>query len=177
MLSIPSILVFGATFIDVNTTAQLVNGNLTLSSTHNIGGKGYNIAKGLRLFGMQTSLGTAIGADDLGKMVLDEANKLGINLTSESKGYSHTPFACIISTKEIDNTTTTTSKTNFEKVDTSLFDKQEVGELPANISTIIVSSNCNQNILEFCKQQKELNLNLELILSISGAKAIAGVLQ
>lgn len=163
-------LVIGATFIDVNTFITKDMDDLSFQTNYNIGGKGFNIAKGLALFKNKVVFHTCLGKDDFGIKVCKDANKFDLKITENSFIENfNTPICSIILSPS--------GQTIFEKVDTTVFTKFPLLTLSMNnVREIIIFSHLPETILEQVFSLKKYQY-IRIYLSISGSKDIPNILK
>lgn len=159
-------LVIGATFVDINTTILV---NKKFNTIYNIGGKGFNIAKGLGLFNKKVSFHTLMGDDVFGKEAEEILRKNNVSITKESFiKASTTPICSIIKD--------TNGSVLFEKIDSKPFSKISLpSSLGLQFSDILVFSHLNSEVFEILKVQKTL-YNYKLYLSMAGSKDVSNIL-
>ena len=161
-------LIIGPSFVDFTIFTSFENSVLTTNSTTSLGGKGYNIAKALPVFGLQPTLATVLAHDDLGSMITQSATLSGIIIDKYSYQSEYTPSCCIV----IDSS----GKTSFEKVDTSFFPTQTIGPIDHSVEQVVILSSANDQIWTTLIDTKKSRPELKIFLSIAGRKSIANIL-
>ena len=159
--------VIGTTFVDINTIVK-TGEDITLASSYNIGGKGFNIAKGLGLFKSKVEFHTYIAHDSFGNEVTDILSRVNISITPESFQAKHTPIGCVINQ---DGTLL------FDKVDTSVFKKFPSPTIPQDVTDIILFSHNSDEVFNIVCEYKAQNPEAKIYLCIAGSKDIHSILD
>lgn len=162
------VLVVGATLLDIQVFLNDLNTD-NISSSYSIGGKGYNVSKGIQLFDIPVVLATMCGNGIVGDYISKKLSDTGIEVLESSKlNHNGGVFVAVHNNH---------GETIIDKADTSMFDMQVLEGVDFNdISTIIVISSTNQIVLEKLIQAKKDYPNINLCLEIAGRKKISNIL-
>ncbi|PIP23391.1 MAG: hypothetical protein COX90_01935 [Candidatus Nealsonbacteria bacterium CG_4_10_14_0_2_um_filter_38_17] len=137
--------------------------------TVSIGGKGYNVAHTLSLFGAPVSLATIYGFDDIGNYLIRQIKKQGIKLLTTSKLAARSGVCMSFIGKKGDII--------LDKVDTEIFKEEKVPKIDwGKVDIIIVISTTSAKTLTYLKRMKKRFPNKIFCLEIAGRKTIANVL-
>ncbi len=115
-----------------------------------VGGQAYNIAKALTtLGGNKVILGGEVGNDLLGKVVIDEINKLGIDASSVDTKLEQTPTSAIFVDRDC-NTKIYNDLKDLQDVKKDI--KKEIKNLKASDLVVLSNTNFNREILLKAKE-------------------------
>ncbi|NJK70802.1 MAG: carbohydrate kinase family protein [Thermales bacterium] len=167
MIDQKKVLVIGPTFLDVQVFVQNITEN-QVNSNLSIGGKGYNVTQGVKLFKLPVILCTMYGAGEVGEYIAGKIKESGIE-SLESNELQQTGGIFVgVHDKHGD--------TIFDKADTGMFESQKLEGVDfSQISTILVLSSTNDTILQQLIKAKKDYPQINLCLEISGKKTITGV--
>jgi sugar/nucleoside kinase (ribokinase family) len=136
-------------------------------SSHNpytsqtVGGKGYNIAKNLAVFGPSVSLSTILGEDEVGTHLQNRINQDGITLTANSVSAPHS----LIYTEVLDGNAQTLAR-DFT---TKRFQYEQPPDVEwSTIDVCVVLSSTRESTLEVLAEVKAFHPQVTLILEFAG---------
>jgi sugar/nucleoside kinase (ribokinase family) len=164
----PKYFIIGSTFVDINSIISQSNGSISISSDYNIGGKGFNVVKGLGVLGTKTVFHSYLGNDIFVDEVRTTLHKYGIEIAPESyvSGAS-TPIASVINGE---------GKVLFEKVDTSVFQNFPLPKIQESTTDILIFSHLPDETVDIVKRFKETR-GATIYLSIAGSKDVTRVIS
>ena len=145
--------VIGSTFIDINTRVIGEGYDISFETTSNIGGKGFNIAKGLCIFNKKVIFHTYLANDVFGREVIQNLKELNCQLTSESLVEGSTPISSNINNEK--------GNILFDKVDTTVFKNFPEVAIPETTTDIVLFSHNSNQHFESAKKHKQANIKLK----------------
>ncbi len=159
-----SILVVGPTMLDIQVFLKNIS-QKDISVDFSIGGKGYNVAQGVKLFNLPVVLSTMYGPDDIGLYIEKMLSETGITLLNSNRVSKHGGLFVGIHDHHGD--------TILDKADNGLFSEQTLDGINfATISTILVLSSTNESVMKQLIQAKKDFPEINLCLEIAGRKSI-----
>lgn len=160
-------LVIGPTFLDIHVFMQELD-RKPFETTYSAGGKGFNIAKNLKLFDMPVVLATMYGDDLTGKYLHQQLHKNGIE--APQANFVNHPTSLFVGVHNQQR------ETIFDKADISIFGHQILPEINwEEISVAIILSSTNHQVLDLLREKKKQYPNIKFVLEISGSKTISAI--
>lgn len=161
-------LVIGPAFLEISISLKdkknFKKNNLSISA----GGKGYNVAHNLSLFGVKSVLASMYGGDDIGGFLENYINKQKIE-TLPTNIVRHNSGVFVGVNNSI-------GETIFDKSDTRIFAHQKFPKLDwKSVGVVIVMSSTNNEVLEGLKKIKNKHKDIVFCLEISGSKSVENI--
>lgn len=155
-------LVVGPTFLDIQVFLQSLQTE-DLKASSSIGGKGFNVARNLRTFGVDVDLATMYSAGEIGEYLESQIKQAGIGCFPENKVKSEGGIFVGVHDSQ--------GETIFDKADTKMFATQTLVVDLSKYREVLVLSSTNTKVLDTLVAAKHEH-NFKLCLELSGRKTV-----